>query len=207
MKFQIKNRWSGEVVFECDLDTESESYRVRLGLAVKKAIESGAILSGADLSGADLSWMNLSGEDLSWTNLSETNLSGTNLSGTNLSETDLSGTNLSVANLEPIRDDIWAVLSAAPAEAEGLRAALVEGRVDGSAYTGECACLVGTIAKIRGAGVYSLGALKPNSSRPAERFFLAIRKGDTPETNQVSMIAVRWVDEWLFAVKSAFGPK
>ena len=128
-------------------------------------------------------------------------LSGSNLSGSNLRGSDLSG-----SNLTPIRDDFWAVLSAAPEEVSGLLAALKEGRVDGSTYNGECACLVGTIANVRGCVYTALApVLQANSSRPAEVFFLSIRKGDTPETNTFSTIATEWAEDWLMRMRAAFG--
>jgi uncharacterized protein YjbI with pentapeptide repeats len=57
VKFQIKNRFSGAVQFECELGSEFEAlgYPVQLGAAVKIAIKAGADLSRADLSRADLS--------------------------------------------------------------------------------------------------------------------------------------------------------
>jgi hypothetical protein len=119
-----------------------------------------------------------------------------NLSGANLSDADLSGANLSGANLRGFRADFWDVLLRAPHEIAGVRAALVEGRVDGSTYSGECACLVGTIANVRQADYSELGNnLNPDSGRPAEQWFMGIRKGDTPETNQQSKLAVEWLDE------------
>ncbi len=110
--------------------------------------------------------------------------------GANLGDADLRG-----ANLRIIRDDVWAVLSAAPKEVEGLRRALEEGKVDGSSYSGECACLVGTIAKVRGCGHEDLGNLKPDCDRPAEMFFIAIHPGDTPENSQAAKIAHEWITE------------
>ena len=150
-----------------------------------------ANLSGANLSGADLSGVNLSGADLI-----EANLSGVNLRGANLSEANLSGTNLSDAYLEPIRDDFWAVLAYAPKEIAGLRSALVQGRVDG--------CLVGTIANVRGCTYAELGILRPQAARPAERFFLGMAMGDTPETNQLSALAVDWIDDFVSRMREAF---
>jgi hypothetical protein len=47
MKFEIKNRWSGEILFS----VEAESWR----FAVEAAIKAKANLSEADLSEADLS--------------------------------------------------------------------------------------------------------------------------------------------------------
>ena len=54
--FQIKNRWSGKAVFECELSAEYENrgFGIKIGFAIKKAIKSDADLSGADLSGAVL---------------------------------------------------------------------------------------------------------------------------------------------------------
>ena len=148
------------------------------------------ILSGADLSGA-----NLSGANLFRANLSEADLSGA----------DLSEANLSGANLTPIRDDIWAVLCSAPSEVLTLRQALIDGKVDGSTYSGDCACLVGTLAHARKVDENGIAGLKPNSHRPAERFFLGIKTGDTPDTNQFSKIALAWIDEWLANMREAFG--
>lgn len=117
---------------------------------------------------------------------------GSNLSGSDLSYSDLSGSNLRAARLEPIRVDIWAVLSSAPAEAVAVRDALAAGRVDGSTYSGECSCLVGTIATARKCAVESLYR---DSSRPAERFFMSILPGHTPENSQYCKLAHEWVSD------------
>ncbi len=141
--------------------------------ALLEALKSGADLSGADLRGADLRG------------------------------SDLSGANLRGANLRPIRDDLWAVLSSVPAEVPALRAAIMDGRVDGSTYNGTCACLVGTIANARGCDYNEIPGLSPNSSRPIERFFLAISPGNTPENHEPSRLALTWVDEWLTNIRAA----
>ena len=120
MRFDILNRWSGAVQFSAEIECdEDQTTSVKLGLAVKVALKSGANLSEADLSranlsranlseadlsGASLSWADLCGADLSganlsWANLSEADLSRANLSGADLSLADLSGANLSWANL------------------------------------------------------------------------------------------------------------
>jgi hypothetical protein len=106
------------------------------------------------------------------------------------------------ADLTPIRDDLWAVLSSAPAEVPALLAALKEGRVDGSTYDGTCACLVGTLANARGCDYGAIPGLSPNSARPAERFFLAIQPGQMPETHAPSRIAVEWVEQWIANVRT-----
>jgi hypothetical protein len=156
---------------------------------------------------ADLSGANLSGANLSRADLYRADLSGANLSGADLYRADLSGAkNLSEAVLNFIRDDIWAVLSSAPAEAPAVLEALKTGRVDGSQYSGECACLVGTIANTRHCKVSELGALKPDSNRLAERWFMAIKRGDTPGNSEPCKLAAAWVEDWLTRVRAAFTP-
>jgi uncharacterized protein YjbI with pentapeptide repeats len=164
-----------------------------------------ADLRDADLSGAYLSDADLRGANLRGANLSDANLSGANLSDANLSGAYLRGAYLSGANLTPIRDDFWAVLSSAPAEVSALREAIIAGKIDGSTYIGECACLVGTIAKTRGCDINAMGSLSPNAMRPAERFFMSIRPGDTPETSQHSKLVLEWLDDWHGRMKAAFG--
>ncbi|HDR8953384.1 TPA: pentapeptide repeat-containing protein [Burkholderia vietnamiensis] len=192
---------------------------------LRDAYLSDANLSDANLSGADLRDANLRGANLSDANLRGANLSGAylrdaylrganlsgaylsdaNLSGADLSGAYLSGANLSGADLLPIKADFIEVISQAPREVPALIDALKAGRVDGSTYSGECACLVGTIANARGIDVDSaeLGIPK-DSSRPVERFFMAIRKGDTPETNAASKLALEWAETWLDTQRKAF---
>jgi hypothetical protein len=109
IKHQIKHRWNGSVLFECDLpgDTPSEMV-VRLALekaTTERANLSDANLSGANLSGAELLYANLRGADISYANLLYANLSGANLSGADLSCADLRYANLIGANLLYADDD------------------------------------------------------------------------------------------------------
>lgn len=178
-------------------DSECETVRD----AIIKAVASeanliGANLSGADLSGANLRRANLSGADLRWADLSGANLSGANLSGAYLRWADLSGADLRRANLLPIKDDFLKIIRSSN-ETSYVREALVSGRIDGSTYEGSCACLVGTIANSKGCNYADVPGLTPHSSRPAERWFLAIRSGDTPENNPISKITLSWIDEFL----------
>lgn len=91
MKFEIKNRFSLNVIFSL----ETDSFK----LCVEAAVKSGANLFGADLFGADLSGANLFGANLSGANLSGADLFGANLFGADLSRADLFGANLFGANL------------------------------------------------------------------------------------------------------------
>lgn len=101
------------------------------------------------------------------------------------------------ANLIYFKSDFFDVLLRAPHEIDGLKQSILDGKVDGSVYEGECACLVGTLANIRHCNYQELGnGISPNSSRPAEQWFMSINKGDTPKTNTVSKITVEWIDEF-----------
>ena len=165
----------------------------------------GANLRGANLRGANLRGANLSGANLRGANLRGANLRGANLSGANLRGANLRGANLRGANLSDFRNDLFAILDQAPAEVAGLREALIEGKVDGSTYTGKCACLVGTIAKVHGiedgAEVIEDLDLRGDASRPAEQWVMPIREGDTPDSENEggfrSKQTVEWIDEWF----------
>jgi uncharacterized protein YjbI with pentapeptide repeats len=91
MKYEIKHRYDGSVLFSHDCDSLRD--------AVVEAVKNKADLSGADLSGADLSCANLSCANLSCANLFGANLFGANLSCANLFGAHLFGANLSGANL------------------------------------------------------------------------------------------------------------
>ena len=98
-KFQIKNRFTGAVLFECQLTAEMETARdaVKLGFAVKIAVKARenlarAYLAGADLARANLAGANLAGAYLADTYLARANLALANLAGANLAGADLAGT-------------------------------------------------------------------------------------------------------------------
>jgi hypothetical protein len=188
MQFNIPNRWTQEVQFTAEIDcTENTPHSLKLRLAAQWGITHKADLRGANLSAA---------------NLSAANLRDANLSGANLRAADLSGADLRGANLSGIRTDFLAAVLTLPCELGFLRDALKEGRVDGSCYSGECACLAGTLAHAKGiknyqgANIDDGGVTFPVvASSPRERFFLGIKKGDTPETNPMSAVALEWTEE------------
>ena len=99
MKTQIKNRFTDEVLFECDVPDGLES-----GLHVRHAIEQAtqqkANLRGANLRGANLVGANLGGAYLGVANLRGANLRGANLVGANLGVANLGGAYLGGANLD-----------------------------------------------------------------------------------------------------------
>jgi uncharacterized protein YjbI with pentapeptide repeats len=99
----IKNRWTGEIIFQSTKTTYKEAIIEKGGADLSGANLRGADLSdanlrGADLRGADLRGANLSGADRG-ADLRDANLSGADLSGANLSEANLSGANLRGADL------------------------------------------------------------------------------------------------------------
>ena len=184
MKIELKHRWNGSILFSIEASS--------LKLALEAAVQQGAHLEGADLKGADLKGAHLEGAYLKGAYLEGAYLKGAYLKGADLEGADLEG-----AYLKGPKEDFWKVLGSAPHEVDGLRKAMVDGRIDGSTYEGECACLVGTIANVRQASYDNLGnGISPNSGRPAEQWFMSIKKGDTPETNNVSKITVEWIDEF-----------
>jgi hypothetical protein len=227
MTIIVKHRWTNAVLLEVEA--------VSLRLAIVNAVSTGADLTEADLTGADLTGANLTGAnlrganlrgadlteadlteadlreaDLTGADLTEADLTGADLTeadltGANLTGANLTGANLRGANLTPIRDDLWAVLCASPHEVLALRQSLVEGRINGSSYEGDCACLVGTLANARHCTYEEIPGLQPDSSRPAECFFSCIKIGDTPATSQFSQLALEWVDQWLANMQAAFG--
>jgi hypothetical protein len=226
MRIEIKSWITGKILFE----REAGSLKLAVELACKQgadlrdadlsdavlrgavlrgadlsdAVLRGAVLRGADLSGAVLRGADLSDADLSGADLSDAVLRGAVLSDADLSDAVLRGAVLSDDQVIAFRDDLWAVLSAAPKEAQAVRAALAEGRVNGSVYQGECACLVGTIANARHCGHTEIPNLKPNPRRPAEQWFMQIKPGDTPDKSAAAKRAVEWIDQWLENVRGAF---
>ena len=72
IKFAIRNRWTGAVQFEAEIDADQDAgVGIKVGLAVKWARDNSAVLRGADLSGADLRGAFLRGAVLSGADLSD----------------------------------------------------------------------------------------------------------------------------------------
>ncbi|WP_151817386.1 pentapeptide repeat-containing protein [Acinetobacter ursingii] len=71
--YEIKNRWTGEVLFSCEIPDGMES-----GMIARHAVET-AIAESANLRGADLRYADLRGADLRGANLGGADLRGANL--------------------------------------------------------------------------------------------------------------------------------
>jgi uncharacterized protein YjbI with pentapeptide repeats len=168
---------------------------------------SGANLSGTDLRSTDLRRANLRSTDLRRANLSGTYLEGADLRGTDLRRANLSGTylegaDLRGADLEPIKKDFFDVLLRAIPEINNLKNALLAGKIDGSTYDGECACLCGTLEKSNIPKIKEKMRDIRDSDRPIERFFLGIKPRDTPKNNQFSKLALEWIEEFEGFIKT-----
>lgn len=74
---------------------------------------------------------------------------------------------------------------------------IVEGRIDGSTYSGDCACLFGTIANVAECEIGELPFAKADQTRPIERFFMGIKPGDNPENSEISKIVLGWLDQFV----------
>jgi hypothetical protein len=197
---KIVNRWTGKTIAEGATITEAIAAAPRTrwdgadltGADLRRADLTGANLTGANLTGADLRRADLRRADLTDANLTDADLTGADLAGANLT-----GANLRRANLTEAQEDLFAIYDLVPKEVPAVLQALREGRVDGSTYQGDCACLVGTIANVKGVRYDELPSIRPNCSRPAERLFLGISRGDIPATNPIVKVVEEWTEEWL----------
>jgi hypothetical protein len=114
-----------------------------------------------------------------------------------------------VFDLVAVKRDLLSIIGKLPGEVPYLRLDVIEGRIDGSVYYGECACLKGTLAR-KAAGFtfkttneaevyirFALGIECSITRSQAEQFFWHIGKGDTPTTNPYSAVVLDWLDEFL----------
>ncbi len=75
VKFEIKNKWTGSILFEYEKEDNT------LKKTVEEAVRVGADLGGANLEGADLEGADLVGANLGGANLEGADLEGENLEG------------------------------------------------------------------------------------------------------------------------------
>jgi hypothetical protein len=101
VKIEIKHRFSGATLFECELPAEiaEQSSGRQLGHAIKEALKAGAYLADADLAGADLAGANLAGAYLAGAYLARANLAGAYLARADLAGANLAGAYLAGAYL------------------------------------------------------------------------------------------------------------
>lgn len=211
MKQQIIHK-KGSILFETEAKLLKE--------AVEKAVVSGVKLKGALLACADLAYADLQGAYLSSASLQYANFAGAKLQGADLVDADLQGSNLLWADLQnsnlrganlrfanlqgaglanaswnETKSDMVEKMSLMPDEVPLLYQALIDGKINGCSYEEDCACFVGTLAKAKHIKINSI-PIKANPDSPIEKFFLGIQKGDTPENNPLSALAVEWIEEF-----------
>jgi hypothetical protein len=98
MQFEITNHFTGEVQFAAELSAEYErrARSVKLGAAVRMAVQAGADLRGADLEDANLRDADLRGANLHGAYLMRANLRGADLEDANLRGADLRDADLRI---------------------------------------------------------------------------------------------------------------
>jgi uncharacterized protein YjbI with pentapeptide repeats len=183
------------------------------GASLVRASLDGARLDGARLDGARLDGASLVRASLDGARLVRASLDGARLDGARLDGARLDGARLDGASLDGIKNDVWAVLLHAQPEVAALLTALRAGKIDGSVYrrregTEFCGCLVGSLEiayaqrtgvseALRDANTEIIPGLKRDGARPAERWFLAIKPGNTPENHTVARLTEKWILEFM----------
>lgn len=81
-------------------------------------------------------------------------------------------------------------------EVAGLKQHMIDGQIDGSVYTGKCACLKGTIANVKHCAIEEIPTLIKASHEPAERWFMQFTEGMTPENSNAMKVTLDWVNEF-----------
>jgi len=151
-----------------------------------------ACLMQSELHGADFTDAVLVDADLQDADAVSANFTRANLTGADFERARLDGACFAdavvhdVKSLQPVRDDLWAKLSARPREVAALRTALAEGRVDG---TGDVPCM---------------GHGDDNWYPAIESFLCSVRPGHTPDNSQHVNLALAWVDQWIANVSKLF---
>ena len=148
VKIEIKNRLTGDVLFEYEKENNTIKDTLREG--VKRGVDfSGAYLPDVDLVNADLKRIdlhgaylvraNMVGANLGWANLENANLRGARLVGANLRSANLSNTKLGGVNMR------GADLRDAKLEGYDLRGVNLKGADIDSADLGEFGKLKGVL--------------------------------------------------------------
>ena len=128
MQVEIKHRWTGAVLYACEVPQEHSGMAMCYALEKAVAIRPRIVLRGADLSDADLSDADLRDAVLRGAVLRGAVLSGAVLSGADLRDADLRGADLSDADLSGA-DLSDAVLRGADLSGADLRGAFLRGAV------------------------------------------------------------------------------
>jgi hypothetical protein len=133
-KTQILHRYTGAVLFECEVPAEHSGMAVRY--ALEKAVADGASLVGASLDGASLDGASLDGASLRCASLVGASLDGASLDGATLVGASLDGASLDGASLRCASLE-GATLDGASLDGASLRCASLDGAsLDGATLDG-----------------------------------------------------------------------
>lgn len=156
------------------------------------------------LRGINGNTVNFQCSDLRGAVLDQARLVDANINGVAFIGAYLGSANLRECNLLEIRDDFYALLSAAPDSVETLISCLKVGAI--SSYLMTETDSYGTLAKILMSNPVSTTArfFRKDVYRYAEMFGLGIAEGDAPEENPFLAILLEWAEIWLKRMKSAF---
>jgi uncharacterized protein YjbI with pentapeptide repeats len=170
------------------------------GADLTRADLTDANLTRANLTRANLTHADLTHADLTRADLTDANLTDADLTHADLTRADLRGANLTGADLLQFKADLWRVLLMYKNEISGLKEAILGGKINGSKYTGTCACLKGTIANVKGCDIDLLPNITKSASEPSEQWFLQFKEGHTPSNNKALKLTYDWIEEFeLFA--------
>jgi hypothetical protein len=99
-------------------------------------------------------------------------------------------------SLDSIRFDFFGRMLVLKDEVQFLKQSLIDGLIDGSQYEGECCCFIGTAAKSKQVKYDQIEGIKPDSNSNTERWFMGIKKGDTPQNSTIAKITLEWIEEF-----------
>jgi hypothetical protein len=202
-KLEIKNRFTGNIIFE--FETENNSIKKTVQEYIKQELASGKWC--ADLTHADLTDANLTHADLTDANLTHADLTHADLTHANLTDANLTHANLTRADLLRFKSDLWRVLLMYKNEIGGLKQSILDGKIDGSKYSGTCACLKGTIANVKGCEIDLLPNITKSTSEPSEQWFLQFKEGQTPSNSNALKLTFEWIEEFEMFLNSPTNKK
>ena len=171
-RLEIKNRFTGKIIFE--FETENNTIKKTIDAYIKQELKT---KFRADLTDA-------------------------NLTDADLTDANLTRANLTDADLLMFKSDLWRVLLMYKTEVSGLKNAIICGRINGSVYSGECACLKGTIANVKGCEIDLLPNITKSTSEPSEQWFLQFKEGQNPENSKTMKLTLDWIEEFEIFLKA-----
>jgi hypothetical protein len=181
------------------------------GANMRDADMRGADMRGADMRGADMRDADMRGADMRDADMRGADMRDADMRGADMRGADMR--DIKINNITDLDDylnqcsrDMLFIFEHLRNELPGLRKALVEGKIDGTQYEGDCACLIGTLGNLDG-GVDNVCEAIPYYEKGlnnyGEQWFWQIHEGDTPENNLFAAHALKLVDQVLDEGKKA----